>query len=50
MNLFFAATRFKKPVLEIYRAVMPLFLLLCLGVLMITYMPFLSTALPGLLR
>lgn len=50
MNLFFAATRFKKPVLEVYRAVMPLFLLLCLGVLMITYMPFLSTALPGLLR
>jgi tripartite ATP-independent transporter DctM subunit len=50
MNLFFAATRFKKPVLEVYRAAMPLFLLLCLGVLMITYLPFLSTALPGLLR
>jgi tripartite ATP-independent transporter DctM subunit len=50
MNLFFAATRFKKPVLEVYRAVVPLFLLLCLGVLLITYVPFLSTALPGLLR
>ena len=50
MNLFFAATRFKKSVFEVYRAVAPLFLLLCLGVLLITYVPFLSTALPGLLH
>ncbi|MDH3451297.1 MAG: TRAP transporter large permease subunit, partial [Gammaproteobacteria bacterium] len=50
MNLFFAATRFERPVLEIYRAVVPLFLLLSLGVLLITYVPFLSTALPALLR
>ena len=50
MNLFFAATRFKKPVLEIYRAAMPLFFLLGLGVLVITYVPFLSTGLLGVAR
>lgn len=50
MNLFFSATRFKRPVVEVYRAVLPLFLLLCLGVLLITYVPFLSTALPELLH
>jgi len=50
MNLFFAATRFKRPVMEVYRAVVPLFLLLCVGVLLITYVPFLSTALPRLLH
>lgn len=49
MNLFFSATRFERPVMEVYRAVAPLFLLLCLGVLLITYAPFLSTTLPGLL-
>ncbi len=50
MNLFFAATRFGKPVMEICRSVVPLFLLLCLGVLLITYAPALSTSLPDLLR
>ena len=50
MNLFFAATRFKKSVVEVYRAVVPVFLLLCVGVLLITYLPFLSTALPALFR
>ena len=50
MNLYFAATRFDKGVVEVYRAVIPLFALLCVGVLLITYLPFLSTALPGLLR
>ena len=49
MNLFFSATRFKRPVMEVYRAVLPLFVLLSVGVLLITYVPFLSTTLPGLL-
>ena len=49
MNLFFSSYRFDTPVLDVYRAVVPLFLLLCLGVMLITYLPFLSTALPGLL-
>ncbi len=50
MNLFFASYRFDKSIVEVYRAVFPLFLVLCAGVLLITYVPFLSTALPGFLR
>jgi tripartite ATP-independent transporter DctM subunit len=50
MNLFFASYRFDKPIVEVYRSVLPLFFVLCLGVLLITYIPFLSTALPGALR
>jgi C4-dicarboxylate transporter, DctM subunit len=49
MNLFFAAHRFGKPVTELFAVVLPVLLILALGVLMITYMPFLSTALPRLL-
>lgn len=49
MNLFFASYRFDKPILEVYRSVLPLFLILCVVVLMITYLPFLSTALPNVL-
>lgn len=50
MNLFFSSYRFDTPVGEVYRSVIPLFLLLCLGVLLITFVPSLSTALPGLLK
>ncbi len=49
MNLFFAALRFDKPVLEVCKSTLPIFLLLLIGVLLITYLPFLSTWLPGLL-
>ena len=49
MNLFFSALRFEKPVLEVCRSILPIFLLLLIGVLLITYLPFLSTWLPGLL-
>jgi C4-dicarboxylate transporter DctM subunit len=49
MNLFFASYRFGKPIGEVFRAVAPLFLVLCAGVLTITYIPWLSTGLPGLL-
>jgi C4-dicarboxylate transporter DctM subunit len=45
LNLFFAAYRFDKPVLEVFRAVLPLFIVLAFGVLMITYLPWLSTGL-----
>ena len=48
MNLFFASYRFGRPVVEVFRAVAPFFLALCLGVLAITYLPWLSTALPAL--
>jgi len=45
LNLFFASYRFGKPVAEIFRAVLPLFVALAVGVLIITYVPWLSTAL-----
>jgi len=48
MNLFFASYRFGKPIAEVFRAVAPLFFALTLGLLAITYMPWLSTFLPAL--
>lgn len=48
MNLFFASYRFGRPVVEVFRAVAPFFIALCLGVLAITYLPWLSLALPTL--
>jgi C4-dicarboxylate transporter, DctM subunit len=48
LNLFFASYRFNKPLAEIFRAVLPLFLALAIGVLIITYVPWLSLWLPGL--
>jgi TRAP-type C4-dicarboxylate transport system permease large subunit len=48
MNLFFASSRFGKPILEVFRAVAPLFLALAAGLLAITYVPWLSTFLPAL--
>jgi tripartite ATP-independent transporter DctM subunit len=50
LNLFFASYRFGKPVVEIFRAVLPLFFALGAGVLAITYVPWLSTGLLGLAR
>jgi tripartite ATP-independent transporter DctM subunit len=47
MNLFIASYRFDRPVTEIYRATLPWFLLLLGAVLLITYWPSLSLALPG---
>jgi tripartite ATP-independent transporter DctM subunit len=46
MNLFFASYRFGRPVLEVFKAVLPLFVVLALGLLVITYVPWLSTVLP----
>jgi C4-dicarboxylate transporter, DctM subunit len=50
LNLFFASYRFGKPVIEIFRAVLPLFVALGAGVLAITYLPWLSTGLLNLSR
>lgn len=44
LNLFLASYTFKKPLLEVYRAALPGLLILLLGVLLITYIPFLTTA------
>jgi C4-dicarboxylate transporter, DctM subunit len=50
MNLYFASYRFGKPVSEVIRAVLPALGVLALGVLVITYVPALSTWLPRLAR
>ena len=50
LNLFFASYRFDKPITEIFRAVLPLFLALGAGVLIVTYVPWLSTALLDFFR
>lgn len=47
MNLFIASYRFKKPVMQLYRATLPFFFILLLTVLIITYWPALSLTLPG---
>jgi TRAP-type C4-dicarboxylate transport system permease large subunit len=48
MNLFLAAYRFGKPLPEVYRAVVPMLIVLFVGVFVITYVPALTTWLPGL--
>ncbi len=50
MNLFMASYRFGKPVSEISRAVIPLLLVRLGGVLVITYVPWLSTVLPAMFQ
>ncbi len=45
MNLFIASYRFEKPVMTLYRATIPFFLILLLAVLIITYVPELSLVL-----
>jgi tripartite ATP-independent transporter DctM subunit len=45
MNLFIASYRFNKPVMTLYRATIPFFLVLLVAVLIITYWPWLSLAL-----
>ncbi|MET0066461.1 MAG: TRAP transporter large permease subunit [Candidatus Thiodiazotropha sp.] len=47
MNLFIASYRFDKPIMTIYRATLPWFLLLLGAVLIITYWPSLSLTLTG---
>jgi C4-dicarboxylate transporter, DctM subunit len=47
MNLFIAGFRFNRPVLEIFRAVLPFIAILIVAVLIITYWPWLSL---GMLR
>jgi len=47
MNLFIASYRFEKPILQLYRATFPFFVILLLTVLIITYWPALSLYLVG---
>ncbi len=46
LNLFLSAYRFKRPLLEVARATTPMMLVLLVAVLLITYVPALSTWLP----
>jgi len=50
INLFYASSRFDRPILEVCRAVLPLFPVLAFGVLVTTYVPWLSTILPRLVH
>ncbi len=49
MNLFLSSLRFNKPVGEVARATVPMMLVLLFGVLLITYIPIVTTLLPRLL-
>jgi len=46
LNLLMSSYRFRKPVPEVLRSVLPVVAVLAIGVLLITYVPALTTALP----
>ena len=46
LNLLMSSYRFRRPVPEVLRAVLPVIVVLSIGVLLITYIPALTTALP----
>lgn len=49
-NLFLASYRFNKPILELARSMLPTYVILLAGVLLITYVPWLTTGLAAWLR
>jgi C4-dicarboxylate transporter DctM subunit len=49
LNLFLASYRFKRPLLEVCRAALPMMAILGVGVLIITYVPWLTTGLLAIL-
>lgn len=50
MNLFLASYRFDKPLMYVARASLPMLFVLLIGVLLITYVPAITTWLPGLFQ
>ena len=48
LNLFLSSYRFGKPVMQVARATLPMLFVLLIGVLLITYVPWLTTWLPSL--
>jgi TRAP-type C4-dicarboxylate transport system permease large subunit len=46
LNLFLSSSRFRKPLSEVLRSVIPIAIVLFVGVLLITYFPVLTTMLP----
>jgi C4-dicarboxylate transporter, DctM subunit len=50
LNLFVSSYRFNKPVLEVARATLPMLIILAIAVLLITYVPWLTTGVVGMLK
>jgi tripartite ATP-independent transporter DctM subunit len=50
MNLFLSSYRFNKPMPEVIRATLPMLAVLIIGVILVTYIPSLTTALPSLFQ
>jgi len=50
LNLYLSSYRFKKPVPEVLRSVLPVIVVILIGVLLITYVPALTTLLPHLIK
>ena len=50
LNLLLASYRFNKPIVQVMRAVIPMLVVQFVGVLLITYVPPLTTWLPGLFK
>jgi TRAP-type C4-dicarboxylate transport system permease large subunit len=48
MNLLLSSYRFGRPLPEVYRAIIPVLIVQFIGVLLITYVPWLTTWLPSL--
>jgi tripartite ATP-independent transporter DctM subunit len=49
LNLLLSSYRFKKPMSEVCRSILPILLIQLVGVLLITYVPALTTALPAMI-
>ena len=49
MNLFLASYRFKQPLPDVYRAALPFLAIRAVAVILVTYVPWLTQFLPGLL-
>ena len=49
MNLFLSSYRFKMPLPHVYRAVVPYLIILAIGVLIITYIPWITLFIPSLM-
>ena len=49
MNLFLSSYRFKMPLPKVYRAVVPYLIILAIGVLIITYVPWITLFIPSLM-
>ena len=50
INLFISSSRFREPVVKLYRATLPFLGIRLLGLLLITYVPAISLFLLGLLQ